>query len=67
MDEDCCEKLYSEKAKVFHNLVAKRTLYTTKRARRDTCTAIAFLTTTRVRAPDKDDWAKLCHLMVQYL
>ena len=34
----------------------------TKRARPDTCTAIAFLTT-RVRAPDKDDWAKLVHLM----
>jgi hypothetical protein len=45
----------------FHNLVAK-TLYATKRARPDTCTAIAFLTT-RVRAPDKDDWKKLSHLM----
>jgi hypothetical protein len=63
VDEDC-KKLNPERAKVFHNLVAK-TLYMTKRARPDTCTAIAFLTT-RVRAPDKDDWAKLCHLM-QYL
>jgi hypothetical protein len=45
----------------FHNLVAK-TLYATKRARPDTCTSIAFLTT-RVRAPDKDDWKKLIHLM----
>ncbi len=63
MNEDC-EKLDSQKAKIFHNLVAK-TLYTTKRARPDTCTAIAFLTT-RVREPDKDDWTKLCHLM-QYL
>jgi hypothetical protein len=45
----------------FHNLVAK-TLYATKRARPDTCTAIAFLTT-RVRAPDKDDWTKLVHMM----
>jgi hypothetical protein len=45
----------------FHNLVAK-TLYATKRARPDTCTAIAFLTT-RVREPDKDDWTKLVHLM----
>jgi hypothetical protein len=45
----------------FHNLVAK-TLYATKRARPDTCTATAFLTT-RVRAPDKDDWTKLVHLM----
>jgi len=42
-------------------LVAK-TLYATKRARPDTCTAIAFLTT-RVRAPDEDDWTKLVHLM----
>lgn len=55
------EKLDPQKAKAFHNLVAK-TLYTTKRARPDTCTAIAFLTT-RVREPDVDDWKKLSHLM----
>ena len=60
VDEDR-EKLPPEKAVEFHNLVAK-TLYATKRARPDTCTAIAFLTT-RVRAPDKDDWNKLTHLM----
>jgi hypothetical protein len=60
VDEDC-EKLQPNKAVEFHNLVAK-TLYATKRARPDTCTAIAFLTT-RVRAPDKDDWTKLVHLM----
>ena len=60
IDEDC-EKLQPSKAVEFHNLVAK-TLYATKRARPDTCTAIAFLTT-RVRAPDKDDWTKLVHLM----
>ena len=60
VDEDC-EKLPASKAMEFHNLVAK-TLYATKRARPDTCTAIAFLTT-RVRAPDKDDWAKMVHLM----
>jgi hypothetical protein len=59
-NEDC-EKLSPNKAVEFHNLVAK-TLYATKRARPDTCTAIAFLTT-RVRAPDKDDWTKLVHLM----
>jgi hypothetical protein len=63
VDEDC-KKLDPERVKVFHNLVAK-TLYKMKRARPDTCTAIAFLAT-RVKAPDKDDWAKLCHLM-QYL
>jgi hypothetical protein len=39
-----------------------KTLYATKRARPDTCTAIAFLTT-RVRGPDTDDWKKLGHLM----
>ncbi len=60
VDEDR-EKLQPDKAVEFHNLVAK-TLYATKRARPDTCTAIAFLTT-RVRAPDKDDWKKLTHLM----
>jgi hypothetical protein len=60
VDEDC-EKLAQIKAVEFHNLVAK-TLYTTKRARPDTCTAIAFLTT-RVREPDKDDWTKLVCLM----
>ena len=39
-----CEKLSTDKSVHFHNLVAK-TLYTTKRARPDTCTAVAFLTT----------------------
>jgi hypothetical protein len=55
------KKLNPSQAKLFHNLVAK-TLYATKRARPDTCTAIAFITT-RVREPDIDDWAKLSHLM----
>jgi hypothetical protein len=60
VDENC-EKLKQDKAVKFHNLVAN-TLYSTKRARQDTCTAIAFLTM-RVRAPDKDDWNKLVNLM----
>jgi hypothetical protein len=60
VNEDCT-KLEPLKAVEFHNLTAK-TLYVTKRARPDTCTSIAFLTT-RVRAPDKDDWGKLVHLM----
>jgi hypothetical protein len=60
VNEDC-EKILDEKAVEFHNLVAK-TLCATKRARRDTCTAVAFLTT-RVREPDKDDCKKLVHLM----
>ena len=59
--DESAEKLSHNKAVEFHNLVAK-TLYATKRARPDTCTAIAFLTT-RVREPDKDDWKKLVHLM----
>jgi hypothetical protein len=60
INEDC-EKLPPNKAVDFHNLVAK-TLYATKRARPDTCTAITFLMT-RVQAPDKDNWTKLVHLM----
>jgi hypothetical protein len=60
VDENC-EKIKKDKSVEFHNLVAK-TLYSTKRARPDTCTAIAFLTT-RVRAPEKDNWDKLVHLM----
>jgi hypothetical protein len=59
--DESCEKLNQDKAVEFQNLVVN-TLYATKRARPDTCTAIAFLTT-RVRAPDKDYWSKLVHLM----
>ena len=60
VDADCV-KLETSKAVQFHNLVAK-TLYATKRARPDTSTAVAFLTT-RVREPDKDDWSKMVHMM----
>ena len=63
VDEDC-KKISPQSAVTFHNLVAK-TLYSTKRARPDTCTSLAFLTT-RVREPDTDDQKKLIHLM-QYL
>jgi hypothetical protein len=59
--DESYERLKQDKAVEFHNLVAN-TLYSTKRARPDTCTAIAFLTT-RVRSPAKDDWNKLVHLM----
>jgi hypothetical protein len=62
--DESCEKLKQDKAVEFHNLVV-HTLYATKRARPDTCNAIAFLTT-RVRAPDKDNWTKLVHL-VRYI
>jgi hypothetical protein len=50
--DESCEKLKEVKAVEFQNLVAK-TLYATKRARPDTCTAMALLIT-RVRAPDKN-------------
>jgi hypothetical protein len=63
VNEDC-EKLPEDMAADFHIIVAK-TLYTTKRARPDPCLSIAFLTM-RVRASNKDDWEKLCHLM-EYL
>jgi hypothetical protein len=63
VNEDC-EKLSNVTAAVSHLVVAK-TLYVTKRARLDTSLAIAFLTT-RVRAPNTDDWEKLCHFM-EYL
>ncbi len=63
VDKDA-EKLSEESSIAFHHLVAK-TLYVSKHARPDVSTAIAFLTT-RVRAPDVDDWRKLRHLM-EYL
>ncbi len=58
------EKLSKEGSAAFKNLVAK-TLYVNNCARLDVSTAIAFLTT-RVRAPDINDWRKLSHLM-EYL
>jgi hypothetical protein len=45
----------------FHTIVAK-ILYATKRARPDTCTAVAFLTT-RVDKATEMDWKKLRHLV----
>jgi Reverse transcriptase (RNA-dependent DNA polymerase) len=56
--------LSEDMAPVFHHFVAK-SLFATKRARPDISTAVAFLTT-RVRAPDQDDWKKLIRL-VRYL
>ncbi len=63
VNEDC-DKFLEAASADFHTIVAK-TLYATKRARPDTCLAISFLTT-RLRAPDTDDWEKLYHLM-EYL
>ena len=56
-----CEKIPQSKTVHFHNLVAKN-LYATKKSRPNTCTAVAFLTT-RVRAPDLDDWYNMVHMM----
>jgi hypothetical protein len=63
VDEDAT-KLNPEMATAFHNIVAKA-LYLVKRARPDASVSIAFLTT-RVRAPDIDDWRKLEHLMAYF-
>jgi hypothetical protein len=63
VNEDCGKLLKAASAD-FHIIVAK-TLYVTKRARPDTCLAIAFLKT-RVRAPNTNYWEKRCHLM-EYL
>jgi hypothetical protein len=62
--DDDCKKLDPVKSQEFHTLVAK-TLYATKRARPDTCTVVAYLTT-RVRQPDADNWKKQSH-MIKYL
>jgi hypothetical protein len=59
-----CKKISDAAAMAFHMVVAK-TLYVTKKARPDTTLAIAF-PMKKVRAPDTDDWEKLCHLM-EYL
>jgi hypothetical protein len=63
IDKDAV-KLSEEGTTAFQNLVAK-TFYISKRARPDVSTAIAFITT-RVRAPDINDWRKINHLM-EYL
>ena len=60
VDEDG-EKISTKKAKMFHNLVEKN-LYTTKQARPDTCTEVAFLKT-RVREQKRDYRYNLVHLM----
>ena len=54
-------KLYEQKAQIFHTFTAK-SLFTTKRARPDIHTSVAF-PTTRVICPDEDDWNKLLRMM----
>jgi hypothetical protein len=62
IDED--DPLLDHHKEGFHTIVAK-ILYATKRARPDTCTAVAFLTIRVDKATDMD-WKKLKHL-VEYL
>ena len=50
--DEYCEKLSTDKANMFHDLVSK-TLYTTKRVSPDTCADVAFLTTIVIQ-PNKD-------------
>ena len=58
---DDSKKLEENESIIFHNATAKA-LYLCKRARPDIQTAVAFLTT-RVKAPDCDDWKKLSRMM----
>ena len=61
-DIDPNKKLLPQDQKdVFHQTVA-RLLWVAMRARPDILTALSFLTT-RVQAPDEDDWKKLVRLM----
>lgn len=53
--------LSEDRGLLFRNATAKA-LYLCKRARPDIHTAVSFLTT-RVRAPDQDDWKKLIRMM----
>ena len=55
------KKLTPEQSNMFHHNVAKL-LFLCKRARHDIQTAVAFLTT-RVMAPDEDDYKKLARVM----
>jgi hypothetical protein len=63
-DEDAL-KLSPLEAKSFHSIIVTM-LYVTKQARPNTALAVAFLTT-RVKAPDEEDWRKRRHLVVKIL
>ena len=58
---DTGKKLTCEQSEMFHHNIAKL-LFLCKRARPDIQTAVAFLTT-RVMAPDEDDYKKLAQVM----
>ena len=63
-DEKDAKYLPEEQAQQFHTTVAQL-LFLSARARRDIQTAVGFLTT-RVKAPDEDDWGKVKRVL-QYL
>jgi hypothetical protein len=54
-------RLSEELAEVFHHTVYQL-LFAANRARRDIQTAVSFLTT-RVKAPDQDNWGKLVRVL----
>jgi len=60
-DEEEAQPLPEEQAVAFHHTTAQL-LFLSLRARRDIQTAVVFLTT-RVKAPDEDDWGKLKRLL----
>ena len=64
VNNDNPDKLEQEDAEYFHTMVAKM-LFVSKRARPDIQQAVAFLTT-RVSAPDTDDYKKLARV-IRYL
>ena len=53
--------LDEERARLFHRYAAKL-LFLAGRVRRDIRVPVAFLST-RVQAPDQDDWGKLCRVL----
>jgi len=63
-DDEAAVFLPEDQADLFHHYVAQL-LFLCKRARPDLQTAVAFLCT-RVKAPNKHDWKKLCHV-IRYL
>ncbi len=54
-------KLNKELAEAFHHTLYQL-LFAANRARHDIQTAVSFLTT-RVKAPDEDDWGKLVRVL----
>jgi len=63
-DDEAAVLLLEDQADLFHHYVTQL-LFLCKRARPDLQTPVAFLCT-RVKAPNKHDWKKLCHV-IRYL